>query len=351
MEQHLGHRTYAQNLRCYTSLDPRLETRWVEVTYVQPGATWERLPLPPGFKGPLRGVQQARHGLAAAPCQAAFFNTQVPAVFAFDWLRRIPCLVSTDITPIQYDMLAQPYGHVPDRRGPLKAFKHHLTREVFRRASRVIAWSEWVSHSLQHDYGIAAEKIYILPPGVDLEFWRPARGGREGGPLRILFVGGDFTRKGGPRLLEAFRRIGAARAELHLVTHEAVPFEPGVHVYHGLAPNHPDLLHLYQTSDIFVLPAEAEAFGIAAVEAAACGLPAIVSRSGGLADVVADGKTGLLVPPSDGHALMQALELLLGKPELRSRLGRAARYRAEERFDARANARRLGDLVVEVVNA
>lgn len=349
MEQHLGHRTYAQNLRRYTAVDPRLEPSWVDVTYFESGHLWERLPLPKGLKGTGRGVRQVRRGLKA-PCDAAFFNTQVPAVFAFDWLRRIPCIISTDITPIQYDTLAQAYGHRPDRGGPVKTFKYRLNREVFRRAKKIIAWSQWVSHSLQTDYGMPPDKICVIPPGVDLDFWRPAPRVQENALVKILFVGGDFERKGGKRLLEAFRQIGASRAELHLVTRDIVPYEPGVHVYHGLTPNHPELLRLYQQSDLFVLPAEAEAFGIAAVEASACGLPAIVSRAGGLGDVVVEEETGLLLPPGDTQALKQALDRLIRAPDLRREMGAATRQRAETRFDARTNARRITDLLVEAVN-
>jgi glycosyltransferase involved in cell wall biosynthesis len=71
-----------------------------------------------------------------------------------------------------------------------------------------------------------------------------------------------------------------------------------------------------------------ESFGIVALEAAAAGKAAIVSAIGGLKDVVADGETGILVPPGDREALRAALRLLCEDPETRERMGEAARARA-----------------------
>ncbi len=364
MEQHIGHRTFYQNVRRYVSRDPQLAARWVEVSYWEPGRAWERLPLlPEKLKGTLRGCHQVRRGLASAPCEAVFFNTQVPAVFALDWLRRRPCVVSTDITPIQYDTLADFYGHRPDRPGLLRWLKHRVNRAVFHRAARVVAWSNWVRRSLEADYGVPAERIAVVPPGVDLELWTPSSPshplpprGEQGG-MRILFVGGDFARKGGPALLEAYHVLRQQASlpleregvELYLVTRERVSHEPGVHVYHGLKPNSPELRRLYRESDVFVLPTRGEAFGIAAVEASASGLPVIATSVGGLPDVVADGETGFLVPPDDPGAVAMALERLLNDPAKRQEMGRAARRRAEAHFDAQTNAAQLVALLQEAV--
>ena len=71
---------------------------------------------------------------------------------------------------------------------------------------------------------------------------------------------------------------------------------------------------------------------MACLEAMAHGVPVVASAVGGLLDLVADGETGVLVPPGDVPALRTALERLLGDPELRRRMGDAARTRARERF-------------------
>ncbi|MFZ5918255.1 MAG: glycosyltransferase family 4 protein [Chloroflexota bacterium] len=348
MEQQIGHQTFYRNLRRFASAEPEIDARWVEVTYWQENGRWERLPLVPGgIKGPLRGLWQVRRGLENGPFDVAVFNTQVPAVLSLGHFRRAPAVVITDITPIQYDSMGRAYGHRADRRGPLKGLKYRASRRVFQGAAWVVPWSHWVRQSLLADYGVPEARIQVIPPGVDLTRWRPAGGQArpEGGRVRLLFVGGDFWRKGGDLLLEVFRQMDRERVELHLVTREAVPHEPGIRVYHHMKPNSPELIGLYQQSHVFVLPSRAEAFGIAAVEAQAAGLPAVVARSGGIADVVTHSQTGFIVPPDDANALAQSLRALVENPSLRAEMGLRARQAAENRFDAQKNVARLLALV------
>jgi glycosyltransferase involved in cell wall biosynthesis len=163
--------------------------------------------------------------------------------------------------------------------------------------------------------------------------------------VRILFVGGDFERKGGKALVQSFRQLGLwPRAELHIVTRHAVPSGPGVVVHRDVANNSERLLDLYRSSDVFVLPTLADCFSNASIEAMACGLPVITTPVGGIPDIVLDRDCGFLVPPGDEAALAAALRRLVDDSALRVSLGEAARRRAVLNFDARANALRLIDL-------
>lgn len=341
MEQHIGHYTYYQNLRRSVEQDDRVQARWVPVTYTGSAGLLERLPgLPSGVRGTLNGRSEVRRGLLNGEADVLFFNTQVPAVLGGDLTRRRPYVIATDLTPVQYDRLGTLYGHSPDRPGLLSAYKHRVNRALFCGAAQVLPWSNWAGTSLIDDYGVDPQRVTVIPPGVDLHRWTP--GNRQaGGPVRLLFVGGDLERKGGAVLLEAYRALPRGLAELHLVTRTPVAPEEGVIVYHNMQPNTPALLALYQNSDVFVLPTQAEAFGIAAVEATATGLPVVATRVGGLADIVAEGETGLLVPPGDGPALARALRQLVESPGLCRKMGHAARRRAEHSFDAQRNAARV----------
>jgi glycosyltransferase involved in cell wall biosynthesis len=186
-----------------------------------------------------------------------------------------------------------------------------------------------------------------MPVGVDLERWRPGDHiHRE--RVRILFVGGDFERKGGYLLLEAFRSLPSGLAGLHLVTHTAVPAEDGVIVHNHIQPNSAELLALYQTSDLFVLPSRAEAFGISVVEASASGLPVIATCTGGLSDIVVNQETGFLIPVDDVGALSTQLRVLVENVELRRKMGEVAYRRAQNRFDAKKNAARLVEILREI---
>jgi glycosyltransferase involved in cell wall biosynthesis len=81
----------------------------------------------------------------------------------------------------------------------------------------------------------------------------------------------------------------------------------------------------------------------------AAGLPVITTQVGGSGDIVDDGATGFLVPPDDRRALGTALDLLVSNPALRRQMGSRGRARAEQRFDAVANARALLQCVSEAV--
>jgi glycosyltransferase involved in cell wall biosynthesis len=349
MEQHLGHRTFYQNLRSFIAHDRSIAPTWIEVNYAPLNNLLEKLPLPGSIRGALRGRAQVRHGLAHARCDVAFFNTQVPAALGGSMTKRQPYVISTDITPRQYDVIGQHYGHRADRGGPLAAYKHRTNVTLLRGATKVLPWSTWTRESLIANYGVSVDRIEVLPPGVDTDRWQPTSRSAHG-PLKILFVGGDLQRKGGETLLAAFRSLPPGKAELHLVTRTPAPSGDNIRTYHGLQPNQAELIAIYQQCDVFVLPTEAEAFGIAAIEASAVGMPVIATAVGGLTDIVIDGQTGYVIKPGDIRTLADRLQSLIAQPALRQQLGQAARERAVSRFDARANAQRIAHLLSETVS-
>jgi len=93
-----------------------------------------------------------------------------------------------------------------------------------------------------------------------------------------------------------------------------------------------ELPALLRQADLFLLPSESESFGLAALEAMACGVPVVASRVGGVPEVVADGETGLLAPVGDVAAMAEHATRLLGDEDLRARFAHAARERATKLF-------------------
>ena len=118
----------------------------------------------------------------------------------------------------------------------------------------------------------------VVPRGTDTTKFRPAErspGGRPvgddpGPPVRLLFVGGDFERKGGDLLLEAFGRLSGS-AELDIVTRSHVAAGESVRVHHGLQANSAPLRELFAAADVFVLASRGEVFPNVVVEACAGG--------------------------------------------------------------------------------
>jgi glycosyltransferase involved in cell wall biosynthesis len=167
-----------------------------------------------------------------------------------------------------------------------------------------------------------------------------------------LFVGGDFVRKGGAVVLDAFATLRArhgAAVELHAVTRSTVPAAAGVVVHGNVTPNSDDLRALTQHCDIFCLPTRGDCLPMAACEAGAAGLPLVTTSVAALPEIVVDGTTGLLVGVDDAAGLARALDGLVVDRARRERMGQAAQARVRARFDGTTNAARLLDLLEEMV--
>jgi glycosyltransferase involved in cell wall biosynthesis len=346
MEQVLGHVSHYRTLRAAIEREPEIDARWVEVTYEGAGRLEHLRPVPPPVRATLRGFLQVRDGLRGAGLDAILFHTQKPAVFQWDLLARTPTVLSLDVTPRQYDELGAHYDHTPDADNSIARFKHWLNRRTFAYARLIVVWSNWVKGSLVADYGIPADRVRVIPPGVDLTLWTPPERTTRQLP-RILFVGGDFERKGGTLLMDWFRQHGRGRCELDIVTRAQLAPEPGVRVHRGIVGNSREARQMFAAADIFILPSLGECFGIASVEAMAAGLPVVATLVGGSADIVDHGETGFLIPPNDTAALGSALDSLLGDPSLRKSMGQRGRQKAEQRFDGAHNARALLGLLRE----
>jgi glycosyltransferase involved in cell wall biosynthesis len=157
------------------------------------------------------------------------------------------------------------------------------------------------------------------------EFVEAARLVAARGTRAVFAVLGDDLKTGG-----AVRRAMEQRvAELGLSGHFR---------FLGFRPNAPALIPAF---DLVAVPSHVEPLGNATLEAMAAGIPVVGSRVGGIPEMVADGETGLLVPPRDAMALAEALCRLINDPVLRQSYGAAARSRAESHFSLSLHADRL----------
>lgn len=343
LEQVLGHVSQSQNFKRFLPECGDIDPVFADVTFHHDGGVPERLPLPGAVSASMRARLEVTAAMRGATPDAFFFNTQKVALFCPDLVAKRPSLMSLDVTPLQYDAMADAYGHVPDGGGPVARAKHAWNRRVFGSARRLVPASNWAARSLVDDYGVDPSRITVIAPGVDTERWAPrCVSGAIDGPVRILFVGGNFERKGGRLLLDWYgSSLDAEACELHIVTRDDVAPRPGVRVYRDMQNNSDDLVRLAQSCDLFVLPTTADCFSLASMEAMAAGLPAITTTVGGIPDIVEDGVSGYLIPPSDAAALSRAIAAAINDRARLRAMGHAARARIEQQFDARANTRRV----------
>jgi glycosyltransferase involved in cell wall biosynthesis len=348
LEQALGHVAYGMALKRALSSRTDFEPVWLDVPFGLDG--FGKVPLV-GKNWTLRGSLRARQLVLAErePLDALFVNTQTVSLFLGGVARKIPTMLSLDATPINYDELAEWYGDSVQS-ASVEKLKLSIHRNVMKQMSAFTTWSEWAKKSLVQDYGVAAEKVVVLPPGTTLgnypspgakDFWDGSR------PLRILFVGGDFRRKGGDLLLKVHEHF-AGKVELHLVTAAELPPRPGVFVYHGVKPHSPELLKLYRESDVFALPTRGDCLAVVLGEAMASQLPIITTRVGAHAEAVVDGQSGFVIDKDDIEALYDRVARLLAAPDLVRTMSERSRAFGEERFDMQKNADTIGDLLVQM---
>ena len=192
-----------------------------------------------------------------------------------------------------------------------------VARTVLRRARLVICASNALADSARE---LGAREVRVIPSGVDV----PEEVAEEAEPPEVLFAGRLSPEKGILELVEAangMTLVVAGDGPLR----DRVPGALGFVPHHALGP-------LYERAAVVAVPSHREGFGVVCAEAMAYGRPVVAGAVGGLLDLVADGETGLLVPPRDVPALREALERLIGDRELRRRMGEAARERVRSRF-------------------
>jgi glycosyltransferase involved in cell wall biosynthesis len=231
-------------------------------------------------------------------------------------------------------------------RSRLRAPLRWLFDLAYQRPDIAIATSE---SGRQDADAISARQCWVVPNGMpDVRLSTPARQPERSGVVRILFVGLLCEGKGVLVLLEALALLqdrGHAFVAQLIGAYQSRAFEDAVHGYveqHALADRitfcgekqGDDLLGAYADAQIFCFPSffSAESFGLVCVEAMRVGIPVVATNWRGIPEVVEHDRTGFIVPPRSANALAEALQILILKPELREKFGRAGRDKFLARY-------------------
>lgn len=227
---------------------------------------------------------------------------------------------------------------------------HSITRFSILESDGLTAVSSYLKNETVRDFSVPADRIEVIPNFIDTEMWRPDRepchraklapggerivmhisnfrslkrvedvvtafaGIRDQVPCRLVMVGDGPDR---PRATQRAEELGVDEDVLFLGKHQSVD-------------------ELLSCADLFLLPSANESFGLAALEAMACGAPVVATRTGGLPEVVEDGVTGRLLDVGDVAGMVAAGVDILRDDALHARMAEAARATAESRFSAEA---------------
>jgi alpha-maltose-1-phosphate synthase len=253
-----------------------------------------------------------------------------------------------------------------------------MERTALEQADAVIAVSAETRDDVVRLFDVDAGKVHVIHNGIDLAEYRPTgatdaleRHGIDATRPYVLFVGRITRQKGIIHLVDAVPEIDP---EVQIVLCAGAPDTPeigremavrvaevsarrkGVIWIREMLPRS-DVIQLYEHAAVFCCPSVYEPFGIINLEAMACETAVVASRVGGIPEVVVPGETGLLVdlalkpgtfepvdPAAFSSALASAINRLAADPNLRARMGRQGRQRAQERFSWDAIAETTLDL-------
>jgi len=219
-------------------------------------------------------------------------------------------------------------------------FVHQCERRILPRLKAIIANSEYTRIAVQQAYKVDPNRLFKCFKCIDLSYYNCDLSSRDYAQGPILFVGGNMQRKGLATLIYASKLVVAKypRIKFCIVGQDAkldifrkMVYKLGVEKHFeflGWVSNE-KLKSLYCQARVFVMPSLMEAFGVAFLEAMACGTPVVATRVGGIPEFIEHGNNGWLVEPGNSEELANALLYILGDVKLAAHLGKQGRITAQ----------------------
>jgi len=250
--------------------------------------------------------------------------------------------------------------------GRFRPWRFAFARAAAGCCDRIVCVSRAVRDFHARRSGLPRGGYTVIPNGVDAGAFARDEAARDrlrgqwgiaGDEVLFAFVGKLRHEKGLDVLLAAMDLLAARGGGIRLVVAGDGPGQAAAQRFlddrdAGRATKMlgftRDVAGVLSAADAMVVPSRWEGFGLSAVEAMACGLPVIASGVGGLRELVADGRTGLLVPPEDPQSLADAIERLAGDQALRTRLGAAGREVATRQYTIAANIEAHENLYTDI---
>lgn len=249
----------------------------------------------------------------------------------------LPCFYWEDMPSV---LLTQTYARYRQSEPLVLKSWEQAEQLAFLNTRRLFFPSAWAAEAACQHYQLDAAQVSVLPFGANLSptpdaaaikaFWQQ----RQQGPWQLLFIGKDWQRKGGPRVLEMLGHLNQAGLKVQLQIVGCRPEIPAaladqVHIHGFLNKTQPTdrakLEQLLSKSHLLVMPSQAEGFGVVYAEAAAYGLPVLAADVGGVSAAVKD--NGILLPAEASAADYAAALLTLHQDPARYQQLAEAAYR------------------------
>lgn len=280
-----------------------------------------------------------QHGFGA--CNAVYaFSSAAKEVFEEAKLRGKVCILDHETAPwlFEQDLVLAQERRYPNWRAP-RDFDQSFALYAERQKQEcgladVIICPSAFAQRATISAGASSDKTIVVPMGVSGRFRTDREDQKRLGPLRILFVGNDWVRKGLADLAAAVRivpqRSVAARAVGHFHMSKAAADAIGQTVeLLGSVPRM-EVPAQFQWADVLVLPTVSDTFGLVILEAMAAGVPVITTPNSGGPDIIREGVDGFVVPIHSPETIAARLNTLLAKPDLLRAMSHHARQRAAE---------------------
>ena len=240
-----------------------------------------------------------------------------------------------------------------------------IEKNVLEKGSKkIIVASEFLKRGILENYKVPEEKIVVIPFGVNLNEFKLNPQKRieirkkyniDENDIVLMLSGYEFKRKGLKYIIEALPLVKSnvkvlAVGEEDPKIYKELAADLGVLdkvIFTGFVPKIKDY---YSTADIFVFPTTYEPFGITTLEAMATGLPIIISKTAGSAEILEDGKEGLLLDnPTDSKEIAEKINLLVNNKDLRKQMGENA-YKTAQKYSWTKVAQQILEVYKKVLS-
>ncbi len=272
-------------------------------------------------------------------------------------------VISTIHHPLSVDRLIE-FEHHPkfsDRYRRVLYYPLSMQKFVAKRLDAIVTVSNSAARDIVKYFDVNPKKIRVVYNGVDTDTFQRTNGVAKG-KKNLIFVGNsDDRKKGILYLLQAMRKLqddvkltivdgGAPRKRFAPTMVRKYGLEDRV-TFTGKVKSTEELVKLYSSSNVAIVPSLYEGFGFPAAEAMSCELPIIASKISSLPEVVGNGNNGILVPPRDPDAIASGIEHLLSDEELMLKMGKSARRRVQDLFSWNEAAKKTISVYEEAINA